>query len=136
MRDSERRLMTELRQALLPLHRILLEWERAAYEKVNGRQGAAELLRVIVADPQFAWLRPLSELIVRIDSLLDTEAPDTLVDVDAVVEHARQLIAPDENGSPYARKYYAALQEVPDAVLAHRVVAKLLKDVPSHGTLH
>jgi hypothetical protein len=52
MRESERRLLTELRQALVPLHRILLEWERTAYERVHGRTGAAELLNVIVADPQ------------------------------------------------------------------------------------
>jgi hypothetical protein len=28
MKDSERRLLTDLRQALLPLHKTLLEWER------------------------------------------------------------------------------------------------------------
>ena len=69
MRESQRRLLTELRQALIPLHRTLLEWERAAYERVHGRMGAAEILKVIVSDPQFAWLRPVSELIARIDEV-------------------------------------------------------------------
>jgi len=136
MRDSERRLLTDLRQALVPLHRTLLEWERTAYERIHGRTGAAELLTVIVADPQFAWLRPLSELIARIDGQLDTEAPDTLVDIDAIVTQARTLIAPDEGGTPYARRYHAALQEVPDVVFAHRRVTAVLKDVRSRETLH
>jgi len=137
MRASERRLLTDLRQALMPLHRTLLEWERAAYERVHGRTGAAEMLKVIVADPQFAWLRPLSELIARIDGLLDAEAPDTLVDLDSVVSQARTLIAPDEEGTPYARRYHAALQEVPDVVFAHRRVTAVLRDVPtSPETLH
>ena len=136
MRESQRRLLTELRHALVPLHRTLLEWERSAYERIHGRTGAAEFLSVIVVDPQFAWLRPLSELIARIDEELQTEAPDTIVNVDAIVEQARSLIAPDEEGPPYARRYHAALQEVPDVVFAHRRVTALLRDVPSHGTLH
>ena len=45
MRESQRRLLTELRHALLPLHRTLLEWERAAYERVHGQQGAANSSR-------------------------------------------------------------------------------------------
>ena len=72
MRESQRRLLTELREALVPLHRTLLEWERAAYERVHGRMGAAEILKVVVADPQFAWLRPVSELIARIDEVLQS----------------------------------------------------------------
>lgn len=136
MRVSERRLLTELRQALVPLHRILLEWERAAYERVHGRTGAAELLKVIVVDPQFAWLRPLSELIARIDGVLDTGAPDTLVDIDSIVAQARLLVAPDEEGTPYARRYHAALQEVPDVVFAHRRVTAVLRDVRPRETLH
>lgn len=135
MRASQRRLLTDLRHALLPLHRTLLEWERAAYERVHGRTGAAEFLNIIVADPQFAWLRPLSELIARIDEVLQTEAPDVRVDVDAIVAQARLLTAPDEEGTPYARRYHAALQEVPDVVFAHRRVSGVLRDVP-YGTLH
>ena len=94
------------------------------------------MLKVIVADPQFAWLRPLSELIVRIDALLDAEAPDMLVDVGGIISQARLLIAPDEEGTPYARRYHSALQEVPDVVFAHRRVTAVLKDAPSRETLH
>ena len=136
MRESQRRLLTELRHALIPLHRTLLEWERAAYEKVHGRTGAAEMLKVIVGDPQFAWLRPLSELIARIDDVLQTDGPDVRVDVDAILDQVRTLIAPDEEGTPYARRYHAALQEVPDVVFAHRRVTEILRDVPTQGTLH
>lgn len=136
MRESQRRLLTELRNALVPLHRTLLEWERTAYERVHGRKGAAEFLNIIVADPQFAWLRPLSELIARIDEVLQTDAPDVRVDVDGIVTQARVLVAPDEEGTTYARRYHAALQEVPDVVFAHRGVTAVLRDVPTNDTLH
>jgi len=136
MKDSERRLLKELRHALLPLHKTLLEWERTAYERVHGRLTPGELLKVIVSDPQFAWLHPVTALIVRIDETLDMEAPDILVDLDAIVAQARRLVAPDETSTPYAQRYHTALQEEPDVVIAHRGVKAILKDVPTRETLH
>src|SRR4029078_2517153 len=95
MKDSERRLLTELRRALLPLHKTLLEWERKTYEREHGRKmGGGELLQVIMTAPQFAWLHPISELIVRIDQTRDEEAPDTPVDVDVITTPARRLAWP------------------------------------------
>ena len=136
MQDADRHLLTELRKALLNLHKTLLDWERAAYERIHGRTAPGELLKVIVEDPQFAWLRPISELIVRIDETLEMEAPDVPSDVDALVSRARSVVAPDESGTSYARRYRTALQEYPDAVFAHRAVTNVLKDVPSRHTLH
>ena len=93
-----------------------------------------ELLKVIVGDPHFAWLHPMSALIVRIDETLDTPDPDTTVTFDAIVAQARRLVTPDETAGAYAERYLAALQEVPDVVIAHRDVVTILKGVPQ--TLH
>ena len=128
MKAEERQLLFDLRKSLLHLHKTLLDWERAAYERIHGRASASELLKVIVEDPQFAWLRPISELIVRIDETVDKEADDTPADVNALVARARAVVAADETGPPNAQRYYAALQEHPDAVMAHRAVTKVLKD--------
>jgi hypothetical protein len=137
MKDSERRLLTELRRALLPLHKTLIEWERKTYERVHGRKmGGGELLQVITTAPQFAWLHPISELIVRIDQTLDEEAPDTTVDVDAILAQARRLVMPDQTEKPYAERYLMALQEVPDVVVAHGKVTAILKENPTKETLH
>lgn len=137
MKDSERRLLTDLRRALLPLHKTLLEWERKIYEREHGRKmGAGELLQIIMIAPQFAWLHPISEVIVRIDQALDEEAPDTTVDVDAIIIQARRLVAPDQTEKPYAQRYLTALQEVPDVVVAHGKVTAILKENPPRETLH
>ena len=135
MKDSERRLLGELRRTLLPLHKALLEWERNLYERKHGRVAKGELLRLLLTDPQFAWLRPVSELIVRIDQTLDTEEPDSVVDVDAIVAQAWWLVAPHGTGT-YEQRYHAALQEVPDVVLAHGAVTAVLKGISSRQTLH
>jgi hypothetical protein len=137
MKDSERRLLTDLRRALLPLHKTLLEWERKIYEREHGRKmGAGELLQIIMTAPQFAWLHPISEVIVRIDQALDEEAPDTTVDVDAILTQARRLVAPEQTEKPYAQRYLTALQEVPDVVVAHGKVTAILKENPARETLH
>lgn len=126
MNYAERGLLTDLRHALLHLHKILLEWERTAYERIHGRVVGHALLQAILKDPQFAWLHPISELIVTIDEALENE-PDVPVDVGAILAQARALVSPDEAGTGYAQRYDAALQDSPDAVFAHRDVMSLLK---------
>ena len=119
--------LQELRQTLLHLHKTLLEWERAAYERIHGRQSSNALLDALLKDPQFAWLRPISQLIVRIDEMLEDEIPPEESDLEAVLAHARDLSSPNEGGNAYEQRYYTALQEHPDAVFAHRDLVKLLK---------
>jgi hypothetical protein len=122
----ERGLLTDLRHALLHLHKTLLEWERTAYERIHGRVAGHALLQALLKDPQFAWLHPISELIVTIDVALESEA-NTPADVNSILAQARALIVADEAGSGTAQRYAAALQESPDAVFAHRDVMRLLK---------
>lgn len=130
MTNAQRDLLLNLRRELINLHKTLLDWERLSYERRQGRTPAGELLRVVMADPQFAWLRPVSDLIARIDEAIQTEAPDRRTDVASLVGQARTLVAPDETGSSYAQRYHAALQQHPDAVLAHRAVTRILQEAP------
>ena len=136
MKDTERKILIELRRALLHLHKALLEWERGAYEREHGRLSASELLTIIVRDPQFAWLRPITELIVRIDGALESGVDEAPVDVDGLVVQARALAAPDDASGAYAQRYHTALQDHPDAVVAHGALSRLLKDVRTKETLH
>jgi hypothetical protein len=119
--------LKSLRPALLHLHKTLLDWERAAYERVHGRQSSNALLDALLKDPQFGWLRPLSQLVVRIDEMLEDEVPPGEKDIEVVLAHIRDLTRPDENGNPYEQRYFAALQGNPDAVFAHRDLVALLK---------
>jgi hypothetical protein len=127
MNDTDRQFLFDLRKSLLHLHKTLLDWERSAYERVHGRVSSTELLKATMEDPQFAWLRPISELIVRIDESVDTEPQNGPVDVEAIVARARAATAADESGTANAQRYHTALQEHPDAVFAHRDVTNVLK---------
>jgi len=125
--SDPRTLLVDLRKALLHLHKSLLDWERRGYERIHGRQSNSDLLDIVLEDAQFAWLRPMSQLIVRIDQILEEKTLPMINDLQAVVAHSRALTAPDESGGVYARRYDAALQEDPDVIFAHRDLVALLK---------
>jgi hypothetical protein len=123
----EQPVLKDLRHALLRLHKTLLDWERAAYERANGRLTSNQLLDALLTEPQFAWLRGLSQMVVRIDEMLEDEIPPGPADLEVVLGHVRDLTSPNETGNPYEQRYYTALQESPDAVFAHRDLVTLLK---------
>lgn len=119
--------LREARLSLLHLHKALLDYEREAYERAHGRvENSYEMLRLVMQDPWFAWLHSLSELVVKIDEMLDADEPPTETDANPVIQQARELIVPSETGSHQQQKYFAALQDSPDAVLAHAETVKVL----------
>ena len=124
--DGTLRHLRELRNKLLHLHKILLEMERADFERASGRLTSGELLQLVINHPQFAWLRMISALVVQIDEMLDAEEPATLNDVQNVLSQARALFSASTD-NVFNEKYQAALQREPEVVMAHSEVAKLLQ---------
>ncbi len=122
MTDADRCLLRELRNILLHLHKTLLDWQRAEYELDHGPMPASQLLQVIFNAEVFAWLRPMSGLIVAIDEALAAKPPAAA----PLITHAKELASPTP-GSTYSARSQAALQELPEAVLAHRDLVMLLK---------
>jgi len=120
------RRMRELRLGLLRLHKALLDAEREDYERLHGKVNGGELLQLALNHEQFAWLRPVSELIVRIDEMLDADEPASEADAETLLAEARTLLKPSESGGGFGRKYFDAIQREPDVVLAHREVTRLL----------
>lgn len=125
MNDADRSLLRELRTVLLHLHKTLIDWQRAEYELDHGAMQPMQLLQVIFNHDQFAWLRSMSGLIVRIDEALENKPPESPA-VAPLIAQARELASPAA-GTAYAARYHAALQELPEAVLAHRDLVTVLK---------
>jgi hypothetical protein len=116
-----------LRNALLELHKSLVDSERVSYEQTVGTiQSPNQFLQLLTSDPWFAWLHPLSQLIVAMDEALDAKEPLTPAAVDALETQTRRLLVVSEEGQGSSRHYFEALQRDPDVVLAHAKVAKLL----------
>lgn len=123
---EHRRRLEEVRRGLLRIHKALLEDARIRYEREQGRiEGSGAFLRLVLNDPWFAWLSPLSGLVVQIDELLATDEP-TVADAEALIGQARALLRPDANGDGFQRRYHRAIQDVPDVLIAHVAAGKLL----------
>ena len=124
-----RQRLTELREAMLPLHKTLLESERVTYEATFGKiQSPYQFLKLAMEDPWFAWLTPMTQLITAMDEMLDAKKePLTVAGVDAVADRIKTMLVATESGEGFSRHYDEALQRNPDVVLAHAAVAKLIR---------
>ena len=123
---DRRQQLEEVRRGLLRVHKALLEDARIRYEREQGRiEGSGALLQLVLNDPWFAWLHPLSGLVVQIDELLASDEA-TLTDAEALLNQARGLIRPDANGDGFQRRYHRAIQDVPDVLIAHVALGKHL----------
>lgn len=122
---DERRLGL-LRNALLTLHRVLLDGAREQYERTHGRvQGHLEMFRLVRDEPAFAWLRSVSDLVVRLDETLDTPVAGV---AEEIVTISEALFLNHNSEDPaFQLKYLQALQERPDVVLAHAEVARTIR---------
>jgi hypothetical protein len=108
------------RLALLGVHKALLDNERVTYERFRGRVASSgAFLQLVINDPEFAWLRPISELVVQIDELLVTDDPAGPADAQTLLTQARDLLRPNENGEPFRQRYHRAIQESPEVAVAH-----------------
>lgn len=129
MKESAPEKLRRVRQGLLHLHKALLENERETYERAHGRiESNYQLLHLVMVDPWFAWLHRLSELVVQVDEVLDSEEAPSAGDADNLIDQARVLISPSGVDGDFQRKYSAAMQSSPDVVLAHGQVVKAFSD--------
>ena len=119
--------LAQLREALLRLHKALVDSERIGYEQNIGTiPSPNHFLQLLTNDPWFAWLHPVSELIVALDEALDAKSktPLTAELADGLVKQTAALLVASENGQGFARHYFDALQRDPDVVMAHAEAAK------------
>ncbi len=125
-----RQKLVALREALLRIHKSLLDMERRAYEKEHGNVNAGELFRLVVDDPQFSWLHNISEFVVRIDESLAGKEGVTDNDSHVAISLARKIFAPSETGDAFQKKYFDAIQKDPAVVIEHAELARLFHNEP------
>src|SRR5882672_3559558 len=97
--EDFRERLTQLREALLRLHKALVDSERISYEKNIGTiPSPNHFLQLLTRDPWFAWLHPLSQFIVAMDEALDAKKPLTAAGVDVLIKETRSLLVASESG--------------------------------------
>src|SRR5258708_3301404 len=94
--EQARQRLRGLRETLLTLHKALLDSERTAYEIAHGTvPSAGAFLQLLINDPWFKWLRPITTLLVEIDeSLAAKKPPATTRDLERLITDTRALLSP------------------------------------------
>ncbi len=122
-----------LRNALLGLHRHLIELERREYEKVHGRQSAGEFLQVMAYAESMRWLEPLSRLIVMLDEAMepttsnrsDTTAAETAPPI--VARRVREMLKLEHSAEvDFSGHYQRHFHTSPELAMAHAAVIRAL----------
>ena len=120
----------DLAAELRVLHKALLTAGRAAYEAEHGPvQGPTQLLHLLVHDPAFAWLRPLSELMADLDEMLDLGEPLGDEEQGAVRAELEHLLSPA--GGNLWGSLTSFLQREADVATAYARVRQLLLSLPA-----
>src|SRR3954467_5427108 len=128
-----RRHLDDLRLGLLGVHKALLNYERLRYERERGRvPSSGEFLQLVIHDPWFEWLRPLSELVVRLDeTLAATDSPPPREGFEQLEAEARALLKPDEHGGTFQSRYFRAIQDSPEVGMVHSTWKRLAGPAPA-----
>ncbi|HEY2094514.1 MAG TPA: hypothetical protein VGJ81_21845 [Thermoanaerobaculia bacterium] len=116
-RATLRASLRELSKNLLPLHRALINAARDDYNFAFGDEVTPNrLMQLMQEDPFFAWLKPVTSVIVDIDEMarVDFEAAD----YDAIVARVDRLFGTKVDGD-FAEKYVPILQRDVDVAIAH-----------------
>ena len=125
---NARKRLTDLRDALLQLHKALLESEKISYEATFGQISSPyQFLHLATQDPWFTWLMPVTQLVANVDEALDSKEPLTDAGVEELVARAGRLLVASADGEGFARHYDEALQRSPDVILAHGAAARVIR---------
>jgi len=123
-RAARRATLREISRLLLPLHRALIEAARSdfafAYEAVDR---PSQLLSLLNEHPFFAWLKPMTALIVHIDEMSRTDFEPA--EFEDVVKRVNSLVS--NGASPgFAEHYLPMLQRDVEVAIAHAALRQAL----------
>lgn len=120
--DPVRQHLSDVRKALLRLHKALIDSERAVYEARNGALNNAEFLGALLQEPFFQWMRPFSQLIATMDEAMFGEEPLTAQGARGYVQQAHTLVTTSgdgDGGSPESVRYGQVRDRDPAVLFAH-----------------
>jgi hypothetical protein len=126
--DPARQRLTALRETLLTLHKALLDSERTSYEISHGAIASpAAFLQLLINDNWFAWLRPVTTLIVQIDETLAAKKPPaTSHQFELLIEDMRALLSPSRDANGFCKRYLGAVQRDPGVAVLHEKIGREL----------
>jgi hypothetical protein len=127
--DPARHRLAALRETLLTLHKALLDSERTSYEIAHGPIASpGAFLQLVINDAWFAWLRPVTGLIVQIDETMAAKKPPASSrDFERLIEDMRALLSPSREVNGFWKRYAGAMQRDPAVAVLHEQLERQLR---------
>jgi hypothetical protein len=112
--------------ALRPVHKALLDEVKEDYEREHGLIGGpSALLQLASTHPFFAWIRPLLQLMVELDELIDSPPPLVHAEVASIRARLEALLS-ESSGEELGSRYVIFLQRSTELVIAHAALRREL----------
>jgi len=122
-----REFLGRLRDLLLEQHKLLLDLERAVYEKANGPiPGPGAFLKLVIGDPHFGWLKQISTLVVEIDEALAPRSTADQSAADSLTAQAHEFMRISSHGGDFHVRYAAAVRASEAVSSVQARIAQLL----------
>lgn len=124
---SPRSKVDRLAAALRTLHKALIDATQRSYERDHGRvQSPYALFALVAHDPAFAWLQPMTRLIVELEDLVARNGPPLgPADATAARSKAEHLLL--SQGEAFSESYRALVQNSPEIAAEHGRFQSVLK---------
>ena len=119
--------LKDLRESLLRLHKNLLEVEKASFERDHAKiQSPQHFLQLLTGDPRFAWLRPLSGMIVYIDEVEEGSITIDNKVLEGICLRIRTLLSSESVEGGFYARYSVVLNSEPDILFEHVQLTRAL----------
>ncbi len=126
---SPRSRLDRMAAALRGLHKALIDATQRDYERSHGKVTNPYALFALVAhDPAFAWLQPMTRLIVEVEDLVGRPLPPPATeDIAATRKKFDALLV--TAGEPFSTRYLALIQSSPEIAAEHGRFQGVLNDI-------
>lgn len=123
-RAEVRAALRDISKVLIPLHRGLIDAVREDYSfAYQPVESPTQLLRLVSDHPFFAWLKPITALIVDIDEMVRTDF--TAEQVETIAARLDRLFGANVDAA-FAERYVPILQRSVDVAIGHAAVRQAM----------
>jgi hypothetical protein len=128
-KNMARAKLDRMAAALRVLHKALIDVTQHEYERTHGKvKNPYALFALVANDPAFAWLQPMTKLIVEVEDIVGRPLPPPAKsDVLEVRKRIDALLV--TIGEPFSTRYLALVQSSPEVAAEHGRLHGVLNDI-------
>ncbi len=114
-------------KALAVIHKSLLENEIESLERAQGQTlTPGTRLQLLINDPDFAWLRLLSQLISSVDGAIFQKTPVTQEQLELLLKQTTDLLI-DHKNAEFSEHFIPICRTFPDLIVEYGRLKMALK---------